>query len=60
MNKNNLKFIILDYLAAKKSGILNWRRFLRFSNSIWEVMPSRHLMSTIRSGLMHYTSGVRI
>jgi len=22
---NNLKFIILDYLAAKKSGILDWR-----------------------------------
>jgi len=23
MNKNNLEFIILDYLAAKKSGILD-------------------------------------
>jgi len=23
MNKNNLKFIILDYLAANKSGILD-------------------------------------
>jgi len=23
---NNLKCIILDYLAAKKSGILNWHR----------------------------------
>jgi len=22
---NNLKFIILDYLAAKKSGTLDWR-----------------------------------
>jgi len=22
----NLKFIILDYLAAKKSGILDWHR----------------------------------
>jgi len=22
----NLKFIILDYLAAKKFGILDWRR----------------------------------
>jgi len=25
---NNLKFIILDYLAAKKSGVLDWRRDL--------------------------------
>jgi len=23
---NNLKFIILDYLAAKKSWVLDWRR----------------------------------
>jgi len=23
---NNLKFIILDYLAAKNSGILDWHR----------------------------------
>jgi len=26
---DNLKFIILDYLSAKKSGILDWRRDLR-------------------------------
>jgi len=23
---NNLKFIILDYVAAKKSGVLDWCR----------------------------------
>jgi len=43
---NNLKFIILDYLAAKKSGLLDWRRdFCNWSissHSIWKVMPFRH------------------
>jgi len=51
---NDLKFIILDYLAAKKSWILDWRRdFCDWSISchfIWRVMPSRHLTeySTLR------------
>jgi len=40
---NNIKFISLDYLAAKKSGILDWRRdfwdwFIN-SSSIWTAMP---------------------
>jgi len=44
---NNLKFIILDYLAAKKSGILGLRKdfcgWSISSHSIWKVMPFRHL-----------------
>jgi len=44
---NNVKFIILDYLAAKKFEILDWRRdfcdWSISSHSIWKVMPSRHL-----------------
>jgi len=40
------KFIILDYLAANKSGILEWRRdyceWSISSHSIWKVMPFRH------------------
>jgi len=43
---NNLKFIILDCLAAKKSWILDRRRgFCDWSisiHSILNVMPSRH------------------
>ena len=57
---NNLKFIILDYLTAKKSGILDWRRdFCDWSlsgYSIWRVMHPNILQSTIRSGIMLYTS----
>jgi len=44
---NNLKFIILYYLVAKKSGILDWRRYScdwSISNhSFWKVMPSRRV-----------------
>ena len=44
---NNFKLIVLDYLAAKKSSILDWRRdFCDWSinsHSIWRVMPFRHL-----------------
>jgi len=56
---NNLKFIILDYLAAKKSGILDWRRdFCDWSTtslSVWKVMPSRHLTeyNTLRDTVLH-------
>jgi len=44
---SNLKFIGLHYLAAKKSGILDWSRYFcdwsTSSHSLWKVMPSRHL-----------------
>jgi len=44
---NNLKFIILDYLAAKNSEILYWRRDFYdrsiSSSPTWKVMSSRHL-----------------
>jgi len=50
---NNLTFIILDCLAAKRSGILNSRRdfcdWSVSSHSIWKVMPFRHFPSTIHS-----------
>jgi len=40
-------FIILDYLAATKSEVLDWRRYFCnwsiSSHSILKVMPSRHL-----------------
>jgi len=43
---NNLKFIILDYFAAKIWDF-DWRRdfcdLSTSSHSIWKVMPSRHL-----------------
>ena len=43
---NNLKFMIVGYLAAKKSGNLDWcRDFCDWSinsHSIRKVMPSRH------------------
>ena len=58
---NNLKFIILDYLAAKKSGILDWRRdfcdWSISSHSIWKVMPSKHLTeyNTLRDIALHFT-----
>jgi len=57
---NNLKFIILDYLAAKKSGILDWcRDFYDWScsYSIWKVMPSKHLTeyNTLRDNALHFT-----
>jgi len=58
---NNFKFIILDYLAAKKSGILDWRRdFCDWSisiYSIWKVMPSKHLTeyNTPRDIALHLT-----
>jgi len=35
---NNLKFIILDYMAAKKSGIVVWRRY--FWNQ-WRRQPGK-------------------
>ena len=56
---NNLKFIILDYLAAKKSGILDWRRdfcdWSTISLSVWKVMPSRQLTeyNTLRDTVIH-------
>jgi len=43
---NNLKLIIFDYLAAKKSGILDWHIFLQLVHQqplLWKVMPSRRL-----------------
>jgi len=54
---NKLKFINLDYVATKKSGILDWRRY--FSDwfiskpFIWKVMSSipGH-ESTIHSGII--------
>jgi len=43
----NHKFIITDYVAAKKSGFLDWRRDLCdwsiSSPTIQKAMPSRHL-----------------
>jgi len=58
---NNLKLIILDYLTAKNSGILDWRRdfcdWFLSSYSIWKVMPSRHLTeyNTLRDNARHFT-----
>jgi len=58
---NNLKFIILDYFAAKKSGILDWRRdFCEWSlsiYSIWKMMPSKHLTeyNTLRDNALLVT-----
>jgi len=58
---NNLKFIILDYLAAKKFGILDWCRdfcdWCLSSYSIWKVMPSKHLTeyNTLRDNALHFT-----
>jgi len=56
---NNLKFIILDYLVAKKHGILDCSRdfcdWSKSSHSIWKAMPSRHLRSAIHLGIMLYT-----
>ena len=57
--RNNLKFISLDYLAAKKSGILYWRRdfcdWSLSSHSILKVMPFRHLTeyNTLRDKALH-------
>jgi len=48
---NNLKFISLDYLAANKSGILDWRR----DHSVGRKCLPIILPSTIRSGIMLYT-----
>ena len=56
---NNRKFINLDYLAEKKSGILDWRRdFYDWSinsSSTWKLMPSRHLIkyNTLRDDALH-------
>ena len=57
---NNLNFIILNFLAAKKSGILDWRRdFCDWSCSyyIWKVMPSKHFTehNTLRDNVLHFT-----
>jgi len=57
---NNFKLIILDYLAAMKSGILDWHRFLRLvhKQSLYledNLMSSRYLPSKIHSGIMLYT-----
>jgi len=58
---NNLKFITLDYLAEKKSGIFDWcRDFCDWSlsnYSIWKVMPSKHLTeyNTLRNYALHFT-----
>jgi len=56
---NNLKFIIVDYLAAKKSLILDWHRdfcnWFISRHSIWRVMPSRHPTeyNTLRDNVPH-------
>ena len=56
---NNLKLIILDYLAAKKSGILYWHgdicAWSISSHSVWKVIPSRHLTeyNTLRNNALH-------
>ena len=56
---NNLKFIILDYLPGKKSGILEWRRefcdWSKSSHSILKVMPFRYLTeyNTLRDNVLH-------
>jgi len=56
---NNLKVIILDYLAAKKSRILDWRRHFYdwslSSYSIWKIMPFKHLTeyNTLRDNVLH-------
>jgi len=55
----NNKFIILDSLAANKSGILDWRSdfwdWSISSHPIWKVMPSRHLTeyNTLRDNALH-------
>ena len=52
---HNLKFIILDYLAAKKSGI--YASFSDFydwsinSSSIWKVMPMSSWHYTVHNPL---------
>jgi len=55
---NNVKFIILYDLAAKKSEILYLHKdfcdWSISSHSIWKVMPSDILPSTIHSGIMLY------
>jgi len=56
---NNLKFIILDYLVVKKSGISDrCRDFYNWSIntlSIWKVMPSRHITkyNALRDDALH-------
>ena len=56
---NNLKFIILYYLAAKKSWILDWRidfcDWFKCRHSIWRIIPSRHLTeyNTLRDNVPH-------
>jgi len=57
---NNFKFIILDNLAAKKSGILDWQRdFCNWSliYSIWKVMHSEHVTeyNALRDNALHFT-----
>jgi len=59
MLMNNLKFIILDCFAARKFGILYWRRdFCDWSisnHSIRKVVPSRHLTecNTLGDNALH-------
>jgi len=55
-----LSSIILGYLAAKKSGILDQRRFLcdwsiSCRHSVWKAMLSRHLTeyNTLRNNALH-------
>jgi len=56
---NNLKFVSLGYLAAKRSGILDWRRdfcdWSASSRSIWKVMSFRHVTeyNTLRDNALH-------
>jgi len=58
---NNLKFIILDYSAGNKSGILDLRRYFcewpASTYSISKVMPSKHLTeyTTLRDNALHFT-----
>ena len=51
---NNLKLIILDYLAAKKSGVLDWCIYFLLN---WKVTPSKHLTeyNTLRGNALHFT-----
>jgi len=56
---NNFKFIISDCLAAKKSGILERRRYFcdwpTSRHSAWKEMPSGHLTkyNTLRVNALH-------
>ena len=52
---NNLRLIILDYLAAKKMWGFGLVHIL--FTLIWKVMPSKHLTeyNTLRGDALHFT-----